>query len=91
MLAQLFGVLAAMAGGWVAKKVGKSEKVGGGTPVHKILAPAVALGVGIAASAVLGDAVTTEQILQSGGQNGAVAIGLYSILKNGKQLATKEE
>ena len=86
MLGGLIGLGASLLGGWLGKKVGKSRKVGGGTPYQKGTAPVGAVvAAGIAEgilSAITGEPPSGANVANTSG----AAIVLHSVLKNLTQL-----
>ena len=76
-LFQLFGIGAALIGGWLGKKAGGSVRVGGKLPAQKILAPVAAVLVGAGYGQVTGE-MTPETVANTSG----AAILIHTLAKN---------
>ena len=89
-LSTIVTIGAALLGGGAAKHIGKARHRAGNRPIHKVLAPAAAIGVGVGVKALAqklaGVDLPLEVVLSEGGAEGATAIAVHSTAKNLIQL-----
>lgn len=81
----LVALVGSLAAGFIGKKAGNS-KVTGPQPWGKVLGPLAAAAGAIAITAILGVELDVQTIFRDGGETGATAIMLHTVLKNMWQL-----
>ena len=82
----ILGIGVSLVGGWLGKRAGKSERVGGKRPAQKILAPIAAVASAAIVAAATGQAESAQVLLEAAGETGAKAVALYTVAKNAWQL-----
>jgi len=77
------GLSASLAGGATGKKIGL---VSGSRPWQKILGPIGAASAGMVYESFTGGSGLAKDIILNGGLLGAIAVGVFSVLKNVREL-----
>lgn len=76
----------ALIGGWLGKRLGKSQRVGGRRPMHKVTAPTSAVVAAATLTAITGEAETGRALVEAAVEAGGAAVAVHSVAKNVWQL-----